>query len=73
AGFYLWQSVPISDTTFAQQLYRDYNVTVLPGSYLAREVRGENPGRNFVRIALVPSLSASIDAAQRIAEFTKKL
>lgn len=72
AGFYLWQSVPISDTTFAQQLYRDYNVTVLPGSYLAREVRGENPGRNFVRIALVPSLSESTDAAQRIAEFTKK-
>lgn len=73
AGFYLWQSVPISDTLFAQQLYRDYNVTVLPGSYLAREVRGENPGRNFIRIALVPSLSASTDAAQRIAEFTKKL
>lgn len=72
AGFYLWQSVPISDTTFAQQLYRDYNVTVLPGSYLAREVRGENPGKNFVRIALVPSLSESTDAAQRIAEFTKK-
>lgn len=73
AGFYLWQSVPISDTTFAQQLYRDYNVTVLPGSYLAREVRGENPGKNFVRIALVPSLSESTDAVQRIAEFTKKL
>ena len=73
AGFYLWQSVPISDTLFAQQLYRDYNVTVLPGSYLAREVRGENPGKNFVRIALVPSLSESTDAAQRIAEFTKKL
>lgn len=73
AGFYLWQSVPISDTTFAQQLYRDYNVTVLPGSFLAREVRGENPGKDFIRIALVPSLEQTIAAAQRIAEFTKHL
>ncbi len=73
AGFYLWQQVPIADTTFAQQLYRDYNVTVLPGSFLAREVRGENPGENFIRIALVPSITETTEAAQRIAEFTKKL
>lgn len=73
AGFYLWQAVPIADTTFAQQLYRDYNVSVLPGSFLAREVRGINPGANFVRIALVPDLQQTLEAAQRIAEFTSKL
>jgi len=73
ASFYLWLRVPIADTAFAQALHRDYNVTVLPGSFLAREVRGINPGENFVRIALVASLQETLDAAHRIAEFTKKL
>ncbi len=73
ASFYLWLRVPIADTTYAQQLYRDYNVSVLPGSFLAREARGTNPGENFVRIALVPPLAETLDAAQRIAEFTRKL
>jgi N-succinyldiaminopimelate aminotransferase len=73
ASFYLWLRVPIADTSFAQQLHRDYNVTVLPGSFLAREVRGSNPGENYVRIALVASLEETLDAAHRIAEFTQKL
>lgn len=73
ASFYLWLQVPIADTSFAQQLHRDYNVTVLPGSFLARKVRGMNPGENYVRIALVASLEETVDAAHRIAEFTKKL
>ncbi|HEY5993821.1 MAG TPA: succinyldiaminopimelate transaminase [Gallionellaceae bacterium] len=73
AGFYLWLRTPIADTTFAQQLHRDYNVSVLPGSYLAREARGVNPGADFIRIALVAGLDETVEAAQRIAEFTKKL
>ena len=73
ASFYLWLHVPIADTTFAQELHHDYNVTVLPGSFLARDVRGTNPGENYVRIALVASLEETIDAAKRIAEFTQKL
>ena len=73
ASFYLWLRVPIADTTFAQQLHRDYNVTVLPGSFLAREARGLNPGENFVRIALVASLAETLEAAGRIADFTQKL
>ncbi len=73
ASFYLWVRTPIADTAFAQQLHRDYNVTVLPGSYLAREARGVNPGSNFMRIALVASLDETVEAAQRIAEFTQKL
>jgi N-succinyldiaminopimelate aminotransferase len=73
ASFYLWLRVPISDTTFAQALHRDYNVTVLPGSFLAREVRGINPGENYVRIALVAPLAETLDAAHRIAEFANKL
>ena len=73
ASFYLWLKVPIADTTFAQGLHRDYNVTVLPGSFLAREVRGINPGENYVRIALVAPLAETLDAAHRIAEFANKL
>lgn len=73
AGFYLWLRVPISDVSYAQQLYRDYNVAVLPGSFLAREARGVNPGANFVRMALVPGLPETLQAVQRIAEFTGNL
>lgn len=73
AGFYLWLPVPTDDAGFAQQLYRDYNVSVLPGSFLAREARGVNPGKNFVRIALVAELEETVAAAQRIAEFTRNL
>ena len=71
AGFYLWLRVPMADSLFAQQLYRDYNVSVLPGSFLAREAHGENPGENFIRVALVPELDETAEAMQRITEFTK--
>jgi len=66
AAFYLWARTPMADTEFALKLYRDFNVTVLPGSYLAREAHGVNPGRNFVRLALVASLEECLDAANRI-------
>jgi N-succinyldiaminopimelate aminotransferase len=73
AGFYLWIQTPIADTAFAQNLYRDYNVTVLPGSYLARSAQGINPGENFVRLALVASVDETVEAAHRIAKFTREL
>lgn len=73
AGFYLWIRTPIADTDFAQQLYRDYNVTVLPGSYLAREAQGVNPGKNFVRLALVANTAETVEAAQRIVRFVTTL
>ncbi len=73
AAFYLWAKTPISDTEFAQRLYRDYNVTVLPGSYLARDAHGINPGQNFIRIALVASLEECLDAAERIKQCVENL
>ncbi len=73
ASFYLWLRTPVPDTDFAQRLHSDYNVSVLPGSFLAREARGVNPGANFIRIALVAGIEETLEAAQRIAEFTKKL
>ncbi|MEO8333170.1 MAG: succinyldiaminopimelate transaminase [Gallionella sp.] len=66
AGFYLWIRTPIADTAFAQALYRDYNVAVLPGSYLARTAQGVNPGDDFVRLALVANVDETVEAAQRI-------
>jgi N-succinyldiaminopimelate aminotransferase len=66
AAFYLWMQTPIDDREFARTLYETYNVTVLPGSFLAREAHGVNPGRNFVRIALVAPLDECVDAAERI-------
>ena len=72
ASFYLWFRTPIADTAFAQQLYRDYNVSVLPGSFLAREARGVNPGANFIRLALVANLDETLEAARRITEFAQK-
>ncbi len=73
AGFYLWVRTPISDTNFARSLYRDYNVAVLPGSYLARTSQGVNPGENFVRLALVANVDETVEAAQRIAKFVSTL
>jgi len=73
ASFYLWARTPIADTDFARGLLEHYNVVVLPGSFLAREVNGVNPGAGFVRIALVASLAECLDAADRIRQFAKQL
>jgi N-succinyldiaminopimelate aminotransferase len=66
AGFYLWAKTPIADTEFAQRLYAEQNVTVLPGRFLARDQNGVNPGENRVRMALVAPLDECLDAANRI-------
>ena len=63
----------LSDTEFARRLQAEYNVTVLPGSFLAREAHGTNPGAGFVRIALVADLAECVEAAQRIVAFAQQL
>ncbi|MBT9611794.1 MAG: succinyldiaminopimelate transaminase [Burkholderiales bacterium] len=73
AAFYYWVKTPMAGTEFARAVHRDYNVTVLPGSFLAREARGVNPGASFVRIALVASESQCLEAAQRIKSFIQTL
>lgn len=71
AAFYLWAGVHGSDTEFARELYALYNVTVLPGSYLAREARGVNPGAGRVRMALVAETAECVEAAERIVQFVQ--
>jgi len=66
AAFYLWAKSHLSDTELALKLYRDFNVTVLPGSFLARPAHGVNPGEHFIRLALVASLDECEEAANRI-------
>lgn len=73
ASFYLWPKTPIRGEDFAQQLFAKQKVTVLPGSYLAREADGVNPGEYHVRLALVASLAECIDAATRIKTFVQSL
>jgi len=66
AGFYLWPTTPMADTDFAQRLFAEQNVTVLPGRYLSRSTSQGNPGENRVRMALVAPLDECRDAALRI-------
>ena len=74
AGFYLWAGVPGGDDVgFAMQLLAQYNVTVLPGSLLARTAHGLNPGAGRIRMALVAPAEACVEAAQRIRQFTLSL
>ena len=74
AAFYLWAKIKdnsISDTELAIKLYRDLSITVLPGSFLARDAHGVNPGQNFIRMALVASYAECIEAAERINKHLK--
>ena len=78
ASFYLWAGVPKhcgggSDEWFAKELLAQYNVAVLPGSYLARESKGINPGAGRVRMALVAGVDECVEAAQRIKAFIQSL
>ena len=77
ASFYLWadvhQRTGLSDTEYARRLYAEYNVTVLPGSYLARDAHGTNPGQNRIRIALVAEVEECLEAVRRMVEFTQQL
>ncbi len=75
ASFYLWAGVPAGwqgdDVAFAKALFEKEHVTVLPGSYLAREFNGANPGRGRIRMALVAETAECQEAAERIARFVR--
>jgi N-succinyldiaminopimelate aminotransferase len=72
-GFYIWMHTPIDDAEFVRRLHAEYNVLALPGSYLARDAEGGNPGKNHVRIALVASLDECVEAMRRIVQFATRL
>jgi N-succinyldiaminopimelate aminotransferase len=72
-AFYLWMRTPIDDREFTRRLFAERNVMVLPGSFLARDSGGKNPGRNHVRVALVPPLAECVEAAERMMQFARTL
>lgn len=72
ASFYLWPKTPVNDIEFTQQLFAQENITVLPGSFLARDFNGHNPGENHVRMALVASYEECVEAAKRIKQFMQR-
>jgi len=73
ASFYLWAKTPINEEVFAQRLFAEQQVTVLPGSYLSRTVDGINPGANRIRMALVAEVDECIEAAKRIRTLIESL
>ena len=73
AAFYLWLKTPIDDVEFTRKLHDAEGVSVLPGSYLAREARGINPGTGRIRIALVATVDECTEAAQRLKRFSASL
>lgn len=73
ASFYVWLKTPIDEELFAQRLFAEQQVTVLPGSYLSRTVDGFNPGKNRVRLALVADVAECAEAARRIRALVESL
>ncbi len=72
AAFYLWARVADDDADFARRLYADEALQVLPGSYLAREADGVNPGRGYIRMALVAELDECTEAVERLVRFARR-
>jgi N-succinyldiaminopimelate aminotransferase len=73
AAFYLWAQTPIDDAEFARRLLAEENVAVLPGSYVARDAHGGNPGRRRIRLALVATQAECAEAVDRLVAFTQRL
>ncbi len=71
-GFYLWPNVGRDDEAFTRDLFAAQNITILPGSYLARDTPAGNPGRSRVRISLVAPVEDCVDAAERIRAFVTR-
>jgi len=69
AAFYFWANVGGDDERFARDLFAETHITVLPGSYIARDAHGANPGRGFVRMALVSTVADAVEAAERMHKF----
>ncbi len=72
-GFYVWLPTPTDDEYFAQRLYQDFAITALPGTYLGRTVTGRNPGKGYLRMALVASVEDCLEAATRVVALTEEI
>ncbi len=73
ASFYLWPHLPVSDELFTSLVYQQHGISVLPGSYISRDVDGFNPGSDHARIALVASMQDCVTAATQIKQTIESL
>lgn len=64
-GFFLWLPVPDGEAA-ALHLWQTEGLRVLPGAYLSREVNGDNPGKGYIRVAMVAPEDLLTDALQRL-------
>ena len=64
-GFFLWLDVG-DGVEATQKLWREGGVRVLPGDYLARDTAEGNPGKSFIRVALVNDFATTSEAFERI-------
>ncbi len=72
-AFYLWPETPVDDQLFATRMLQYTNTKVLPGTFLSRDTKFGNPGKNRIRIALVATKAECIEAAERIVTAWPKL
>jgi len=68
-AFYIWLNTIIDDQKFAQDLLKNYNITIMPGSFLSREINGINPGAGYARVALVATIEETKEALERLKLF----
>jgi len=71
-GFYYWPEIETDDVSFAKELFINENITVLPGQYLGRNFKGDNPGKNHIRIALVAEKGECVSAIERLVNFVQQ-
>lgn len=65
AGFFLW--LPVEDgEAAALRLWKDTGVRVLPGAYLSRETETGNPGKGYIRVALVAPKDETAEGLARL-------
>ncbi len=68
-GFFLWLDVSAQggDEAVTRKLWRDAGLRVVPGRYLARDqADGSNPGRGYIRVAMVHDQETTAEALHRL-------
>ncbi len=69
-GFFLWLKVN-DDEKAAKVLWEKFSLRVMPGSFMARDINGFNPGRGYLRISLVDKKEVIEETMRRICLFLK--
>lgn len=66
-GFFLWLDVGDSEQA-TRDLWGKAGVKVLPGAYVSRGEGADNPGKRYIRVALVHDIDTTRQALSRLAE-----